>query len=82
MGWTKHSVEQIVAKLAAVRDARTAGMALSAAIASVGVSQATYFRWRGRYGAVHTERVTMINMLARENARLRRALEQLERASA
>lgn len=55
-----------------------AGAALSDAIAAVGVSEATYFRWRSQYGALSADQLQMIKRLERENARLRRAVAEYE----
>lgn len=82
MHWKKHSPEEIVAKLECARAAVRAGAALSDAIAAVGVSEATYFRWRSQYGALSAEQLQMIKRLERENARLRRAVAEYEYSAA
>lgn len=78
MRWKKHSAEEIVAKLGRVQNATLNGASLSDAIAAIGVSEATYFRWRSQYSALDTNQVSLIKRLERENARLRRALEEFE----
>lgn len=78
MRWKKHSPEEIVAKLSSIREAVEAETPLSEAIRAVGVSEATYFRWRAQYGALNLDQLRRIKKLELENARLRRALADME----
>jgi hypothetical protein len=78
MKWKKHSPEQIVEKLARVRAAVGDGALLADAVQAIGVSEATYFRWRVLYGTLSLNQLHFIKRLELENARLRRALEDLE----
>lgn len=78
MRWKKHSAEEIVGKLDQVRASTGAGTALSQAIKAVGVSEATYFRWRAQYGSLDSSQVSEMKRLEIENSRLRRAFRELE----
>lgn len=78
MRWKKHSAEEIVEKLDQVRALMSAGTALAGAIAAAGVSKATYFRWRAQYQDLDSEQVSQLKRLETYNARLRRALCELE----
>jgi putative transposase len=78
MHWKKHSAEEIVAKLGQVRLGTLNGSPLSEAIRAVGISEATYFRWRAQYGALEPSQVALIKRLEQENARLRRVLADFE----
>lgn len=78
MKWKKHSPEEIIQKLARVREAAENGAPLPEAIQSVGVSEATYFRWRAQYGTLSLDQLQLIKRLELENARLRKALSELE----
>ncbi len=78
MKWKKHTPEDIVGKLARVRAAVGSGAALSEAIGAVGISEATYFRWRSQYGALSAEQLQVLKRLELENARLRRALDEFD----
>lgn len=83
MSWKKHSPEEIVGTLVRVRDAVKRGAALNDAIAKEGVSVATFFRWRSRYGDLNVELFERMKRLETENSRLREALLELDqRASA
>jgi putative transposase len=78
MKWKKHTPEEIVGKLARVRAAVESGAALADAISVAGVSEATYFRWRAQYGSLSADQLQVLKRLELENARLRRALNELE----
>lgn len=77
MPWKKHSAEEIVGKLDRVRASIGCGTPLSQAITDVGVSEATYFRWRAQYGDLDSSQVSELKRLEVENARLRRAFREL-----
>ena len=78
MRWKKHSPEEIVAKLSSIQRDIDNGLRLQEAIDAAEVSQATYFRWRAQYGALSVEQLQLIKQLQTENARLRRALAEIE----
>ncbi|MEQ1618495.1 MAG: transposase [Terricaulis sp.] len=78
MSWKKHSAEEIVGKLDHVRAMTNTGFALSRAIAATGVSKATYFRWRAQYQDLDCVQVAQLKQIETHNARLRRALRELE----
>lgn len=82
MRWKKHRAEEIAAKLEAIRLTVANGQALSSAIKAAGISEATYFRWRSQFGALDAAHVAQIKRLEQENARLRRALAELEISAA
>jgi putative transposase len=78
MRWKWHSPDEIVQKLASVRQRTERGASLADAIREAGVSEATFFRWRAQYGSLDLEQVKQIKQLELENARLRRALQEFE----
>lgn len=47
------------------------------ALRSIGVSDATYYRWRQEYGGLKLDQVKRLKELEAENARLRRAVSDL-----
>src|SRR3984885_11534305 len=47
------------------------------AIRSIGVTDATYYRWRQEYGGLKVDQVKRLKELEAENARLRRAVSDL-----
>lgn len=81
MHWKKHSPTEITAVLDRVQEALSHGVRLGKAIRDAGVSSATYFRWRSQYGSLGAEQVELIKRLEQENARLRRAISEMEVAA-
>lgn len=78
MRWKWHSAEDIVAKLNCVREHMDAGKSQREAIDAAGISVATYHRWKLRYESLQADQVTQLRQLVIENARLRRALAELD----
>ena len=81
MKWKKHSPEEIVGKLARVRAAAESGVQMAEAIKAAGISEATYFRWRAQYGSLRVAQLEQLKRLELENARLRKALDELDYAA-
>ena len=81
MQWKKHTPEQIVAKITRVRAATESGVPLADAIKAAAISEATYFRWRAQYGSLNVVQLQTLKRLEIENARLRKALDELEYAA-
>ena len=44
---------------------------------AIGVTEATYYRWRAEYGGLKLDQVRRLKQLEQENARLRRAVSDL-----
>lgn len=78
MRWKWHRAEDIVAKLATVRTYMETGKSQREAIEAAGISVATYHRWKLRYDQLAAPQVTQLRQLVTENARLRRALAELD----
>jgi putative transposase len=72
-----HKPEEIVAKLRQVDVLTSQGQAVADAIRSIGVSEATYYRWRQEFGGLKADQVKRLKDLEAENARLRRAVADL-----
>ena len=66
--------EEIIAKLRQVEILTLQGKSAVDAIRSIGVTDATYYRWRQEYGGL---KVDQLKELEAENARLRRAVSDL-----
>ena len=49
----------------------------SEAVRSIGVTEATYYRWRAEYGGLKLDQVKRLKLLEAENARLRKAVADL-----
>lgn len=81
MSWKRHSVEEIVAKLERAEVLVAAGATTSEAARAVGVTEATYFRWKRNFAGLKLSQVTRLKQLELENARLRRAIAEFEGAA-
>ena len=74
----RHTPEQIVAKLREADALLNAGQSLGQVIQHLGVSEATYHRWRNQYGGMKAEEARRLKELETENARLKRLLADAE----
>ena len=53
------------------------GQSVADAIRALGVSSATYYRWRREFGGLKSDQVRRMKSLETENARLRKAIADL-----
>ena len=74
----RHSPEQIVRKLREAEAELASGTALDQVCKKLGVSEATYHRWRKQYGGAGAEEVRRLKDLEKENARLKAIVADLE----
>jgi transposase-like protein len=63
---------QIVAALREADALLNAGQSVAAVIQHLGVSEATYHRWRNQYGGMKAEEAKRLKELESENVRLKR----------
>jgi putative transposase len=68
----KHSAEDIVRKLQQADELATAGKNAAEICRQLGVSQATYYKWRKRYQAMSLDEVKELRGLRAENTQLKR----------
>ncbi len=74
---TRHSPEQIIAKLREA-DARLAsGVSIGQVCQQLGVSEATFHRWRNQYGGMKAGEAKRLKELEQENARLKKLVADL-----
>ena len=69
---TRHSAEQIVCKLREADAMLAAGRGVAQVVQSLGVSEATYARWRVQYGGMKSGEARRLKELEVENGRLKR----------
>src|SRR6185437_12191837 len=74
----RHSPEQIVRKLMAADRLSADGKDTAAVCRELGVSEATYHRWRNQFGGLKAEEAKRLKDLERENATLKRLLADAE----
>ena len=72
-----HTPEEIVAKLRQVEVLTAQGKAVVEAVRAIGVTEATYYRWRSEYGGLKLDAVRRLKVLEQENGRLRKAVADL-----
>ncbi len=74
---TRHSPEQIVAKLREADALLAGGTSIGQVCQKLAVSEATFHRWRNQYGGMKAEEAKRLKELEIENARLKRLVADL-----
>jgi putative transposase len=72
-----HTPEEIVGKLRQIEVLTGQGKAVVEAVRTIGVTEATYYRWRAESGGLKLDQVKRLKQLETENARLRKAVADL-----
>ena len=72
-----HKPEEIVAKLRQVEVLVGQGKTVAEGARAIGVTEATYYRWRAEYGGLKLDQVRRLKQLEQENSRLQRAVSDL-----
>ena len=72
-----HKPEEIVAKLRQVEVLVGQGKPVTDAVRAIGVTEATYYRWRSEFGGLKLDQVKRLKTLEQENGRLRQAVADL-----
>jgi len=73
-----HSPEQIVRKLRDAEAKLAAGATIPEVSRELGISEATFHRWRNRYGGMSSQEAKRLKELEKENARLKKLLAEKE----
>ena len=69
--------EEVVAKLRQVAVLLGQGKTVADGARAIGVTEATYYRWRAEYGGLRRDQVRRLKQLEQETSRLRRAVSDL-----
>lgn len=77
MAKKRYKPEEIVNLLRQVDIVMAQGKSIADAIRHIGVTDATYYRWRQEYGGLKLEQVKRLKELETENQRLRKAVSDL-----
>ena len=77
MARKQHKPEEIVAKLRQVEVLAAQGKTVAEGARAIGVTEATYYRWRAEYGGLKLDQVKRLKLLEQENGRLRKAVADL-----
>ena len=78
MGQQRHTAEQIVGKLREAEVLHGKGMPMAEVLRQLGISDATYYKWRKQYGGLRIDQAKRLKDLEKENARLKRLLADAE----
>jgi putative transposase len=78
MGMRKrHTAEQIIGLLRQAEVELAQGRSVGEICRGLGISEASYYRWRSEYGGLKLDQARRLKELERENARLRKAVAEL-----
>ena len=73
-----HSPEQIVRKLRQAEARLAAGAKIPEVARDLGISEATFHRWRNQYGGMSSSEAKHLKELEKENARLKKIVAEKE----
>lgn len=73
----RHTAEQIIGLLRQAEVELAQGRGIGEVCRGLGVSEASFYRWRAEYGGLKIEQARRLKDLERENARLKRAVAEL-----
>jgi len=74
----RHSPEQIVRKLRQAEGKLASGNSVPDVAKDLGISEATFHRWKARYGGMNSQEAKRLKELEKENARLKKLLAKKE----
>ena len=77
MARTRHSSEQIIAKLREAEVLLGQGMKMPEVCKRLGVAEQTYYCWRKEYGGLKVNQAKKLKDLEKENARLKKLVADL-----
>ena len=77
MSKLRHKPEQIICKLRQAEVLSGQGKGVDEICRELGVSDATYYKWRKEYGGVQVSQAKRLKALEAENARLKRVVADL-----
>lgn len=78
MARKRHSDEDILKLLREIELALASGNDVATACRSVGISDATYYNWRKRFGGMAKSQLSEMKALEKENTRLKKIVAELE----
>jgi transposase-like protein len=77
MGKKRHTAESIITILREAAVLQGKGQTLSEVLRQLGISDATYYKWRKEYGGLRVDQAKRYKELEQENQRLRRVVADL-----
>lgn len=73
---TKHTPEQIIAKLRRAETLTAQGITVAEAVKQIEVAEQTYYRWKNQYGQMDRDELRRLRELEKENARLKKLVAE------
>lgn len=77
MGKQRHTAEQIIGKLREAEVLTSKGMPMEEVLRQLGISDATYYKWRKEYGGLRIDQAKRLKELEQENSKLRKVIADL-----
>jgi putative transposase len=77
MGRQRRTAEQIISKLREAEVLQASGKSMEETLRQLGVSDATYYKWRKEYGGLRVDQAKRLKELEQENGRLRKVVSDL-----
>jgi putative transposase len=77
MGKQRYTAEQIIGKLREAEVLTSKGMPMEEVMRQLGVSDATYYKWRKEYGGLRIDQAKRLKELEQENSQLRKVVSDL-----
>jgi putative transposase len=74
----RHSPKQIVRKLREAEGKLASGSTVPEVARELGISEATFHRWKNHYGGMSSQEARRLKELEKENARLKKLLAEKE----
>lgn len=74
----RHTPEQIIRKLQDAEKLKAQGHDAAAIARELGVTEATYYRWKNQYGGLKAEDAKRLKELQKQNDRLKKLLAEAE----
>jgi transposase-like protein len=73
---TRHTPEQIIRMLRQAEVKLAAGSSVEQVARELGISEATFHRWKARYGGMNPQEAKRLKELEKENARLKKIVAE------
>lgn len=73
---SKHTPDQIIRKLRDADAQLASGATVPDVCKTLGMSEATYYRWKREYGGMQVDQLKRLKELEKENARLKRLVAE------
>jgi transposase-like protein len=77
MSRQKHTAEEIINKLREAEVLQAKGMSMEEVMRQLGVSDATYYKWRKEYGGLRVDQAKRLKAVEQENTQLRKVVADL-----